>query len=177
MICANLDCRVRVWAGGVRRTEPPLGALQGRGLLARHGVDRLEGVADAGVVPRLLPAAQLLYLLCACMSRRVVSRLTPLAWTAGRRRRAGARAGAWAAVVHARTDGGARLVFHNDALLPSVVRGMRARRVCGEARCMSRQERCAPAGPCRTRSRWELQPRRQTRPCPGRRPWPCCRAA
>ena len=37
-------------------------------------------------------------------------------WTSGRRRRAGARAGAWAAAVHARTDGGARLVFHSDAL-------------------------------------------------------------
>lgn len=47
----------------------------------------------------------------------------------------------------------------------------------GEARWISRQERCAPAGPCRTRSRWELQPRRQNHPCPGRRPWPCCRAA
>ena len=108
------------------RTEL-LDALRGRGLLARHGIDRLEGIVDPAVVPRLLPAAQLLYLLCACTSRRVVRRLRlclDIRQASTGRGAGGCMGGGSACANRRRREAG----VSQRRALPSVVRGMRARR-------------------------------------------------
>jgi len=112
--------------GRLLRTEL-LDALRGRGLLARHGIDRLEGIVDPAVVPRLLPAAQLLYLLCACTSRRVVRRLRlylDIRQASTGRGAGGCMGGGSACANRRRREAG----VSQRRALPSVVRGMRARR-------------------------------------------------